>query len=141
MNFTPHCFESYFGVKFKQALFYVKAVGTAALQPCPDGFGLLFVPRFVEQGEHILLVGLYARLVERVDSQNVAADAACLLEEVEQTADALFVQSGNDDAYVGHAAVDVGKLCAQFSHFVHFVHTFAGEEIQTIEVLCVGGNF
>lgn len=60
---------------------YLQVVNPA-LQSCLNGFGFLLVTRFVEQGEHVLLVGLYARLVERIDSQNVAADAACLLEEV-----------------------------------------------------------
>ena len=58
-----------------------------ALQPCLDGFRSLFVAGFVQQGEHILLVRLHAGLVERIDAEDVAADAAGALEEVEQRAD------------------------------------------------------
>ncbi len=49
-----------------------------------DGFGLLFVTRFFEKREHILLVCFYTRLVERIYSENVCADSAGELKEVEQ---------------------------------------------------------
>ena len=74
------------------------------------------------------------RLVERIDSQNITADTASYFEEVEQTSDAFFIQCRDNDAHVGYAAVNVGKLCAQFSHLVHFVHVLACQEVQSVEV-------
>ena len=41
----------------------------------------LLIPRFAEQCEHIFLVRLYARLVKRVDTQQIAADTAGLFEK------------------------------------------------------------
>ena len=76
----------------------------------------------------------HPRLVERIDSQNITADTASYFKEVEQTSDAFFIQCRDNDAHVGYAAVNVGKLCAQFSHLVHFVHVLACQEVQSVEV-------
>ncbi len=44
------------------------AVGGGLLQSLLNHFGLLLVARFFEQGEHVLLVRLDTRLVERIDA-------------------------------------------------------------------------
>ena len=46
------------------------------LQALGEGSALLLVAGLVEQGEHVALVGLHARLVVRVDTEHVAAHAA-----------------------------------------------------------------
>lgn len=109
-------------------------------QSCLDGFGFLFVTRLVQQGEHILLVGFHTRLVERINPQQVAADAACFLKEVQQSAETFLVQCGDHDAHVGYATVYVSQLCAEFRHLVHLVHVLSGEEVQTVEVGFVRRN-
>ena len=60
-----------------------------------DGRGLLLVARFLQQSEHVALVGLDTRLIERVDPENIATDATGGLEEVDQRAQSVFVQCGN----------------------------------------------
>lgn len=104
------------------------------LQSCADRFGFSFVTRLVEQGKHILLVSLYTRLVEGIDTQQVTADAASLFKEVEQAADAFLGQCGYRDAHVGYATVYVSQLSAQFGHFVDFIHTLACQEVQAVQV-------
>ena len=61
-------------------------------------------------GEHIFLVRLHAGLVERVYAEDVTADAAGLLEEVEQRTDGVCVDCGNFDADVGHPAIDLANF-------------------------------
>ena len=45
------------------------------------------VSGLAEQREHVLLIALNTRLVERVHAEEIAGDGAGLLEEVEQGAD------------------------------------------------------
>ena len=79
-------------------------------------------------------------MVEGIHAQDVAADAASLLEEVEQATDAFLVQGGDGEAQVGHAAVHVGQLGAELGHLVHLVHVLAGQEVQAVQVLFVRGH-
>ena len=105
-----------------------------------DSFRFFLVAGFVEQGEHILLVRLHARLVERIDTEDVTGYTAGTLEEVNELTDVILVQALEADMYVRYTAIDVCQTCAEFSHLVDFVHTLAGEEVQTIEVLAVAGD-
>ena len=41
-----------------------------------DGFSFFFIAGFFEESEHVALVGFHAGLVEGVDAEDVAADAA-----------------------------------------------------------------
>ena len=41
---------------------------------------------------------------------------------------------------IGHTAIDVRELGTEFCHLVHFVYAFAGEEIESVEVLFVHRN-
>ena len=66
-----------------------------------------------KKGEHILFVSLHAGLVEGVDAQKIAADAAGFLEEVDEIAEAVFVHALGTDYKVGHVAVRVGKESAR----------------------------
>ena len=88
------------------------------LESCLDSFRGLFIARLVQQSEHVLLVGFHARLVEGIHTQDVAADAASLFEEVKQTADAFLVEGRDGEAQVGHATVHVGQLGTKLSHLV-----------------------
>ena len=49
-----------------------------------DGGSVGFVAGLFEQGEHVALVGFYAGLVEGVDAEEIAADAHCFLEEIDE---------------------------------------------------------
>ena len=110
------------------------------LQAGAEGGRLGFVAGLVEQGEHVFLVGLDAGLVEGIHAEQQAADAAGALEEVEELAEVVLVELRQGDFQVGHAAVHVGELGAEFGHFVHFVHALAGQEVEAVEVLLVGGD-
>lgn len=79
-----------------------------------DGFALCLVAWLVEQCEHILLVGLYSRLVEWVHAEDVAADAARFLEEIDDFAEAALCERAEGDVNVGHSAVYVGDYGAEF---------------------------
>ena len=96
---------------------------------------LCFVSRFAEKGEHILLVSLYAGLVERIDSEQVGRNAAGELEEVEDGAEIVLVYLFYSDLDLGYAAVDVGKLGAEGCHCVAMLHVLAGKVVQLVQVL------
>ena len=80
-------------------------------------------------------------MVERIHAQQIAANAASLFEEVQQTADVVFAQFWKNDAHVGYTAVYVSQLSSQFGHFVHFVHPFAGKEVQAVQISFIERNF
>ena len=63
------------------------------LESCSQSIGLSLVAWLAEEGEHVLLVGLDARLVERIDAEHVAADTAGLLEEIEEGSEVVFVDA------------------------------------------------
>ena len=88
----------------------VHAQTVALFQPLPDRLRLGLVAGFLQQGEHILLIGLDTRLIEGIHPQQVAADTARLLEEIEQCAQCVRRNLGNFDAEVGNAAVDYLKV-------------------------------
>ena len=52
-----------------------------------NSLGICLIARLVKQGKHVLLVGLYTRLVEWVNTQYVTADATANLKEVDELAD------------------------------------------------------
>ena len=106
-----------------------------------DSLRLLLVSRLVEQGEHVLLVRLDARLVERIDFQHIAADAAGFFEEVEELADVVLVDFREGNLEVGHTAIDVGELRAEFGHLVHLIDVLAGHEVEAVQVGVVGRNY
>ena len=54
---------------------------------------LSLVSRLAEEGEHVLLVCLHTRLVERIHAKDVSADSACLLEEVEEGSEVMLVDA------------------------------------------------
>ena len=54
------------------------------LESCSEGLCLLLVSWLAKKSEHVLLVSLNARLVERIHTENITADTASLLEEIEE---------------------------------------------------------
>ena len=54
------------------------------LQSLKQRLSRFLIARFAKQCKHIFLVALYARLVERIDTQKVSADAAGKFEEIEE---------------------------------------------------------
>ena len=105
-----------------------------------DSLALSLISWFVEQCKHVLLVCLYSRLVERVNSEDIAADAATNLEEVDELAEIILVEFGHRDADVRHTTVNVCKACAEFCHLVDIIHALASEEVQTVKVLLIIGE-
>lgn len=74
---------------------------------CLDGFGFFFVARFFEQGKHVFLVCLNAGLVEWVHSEDISADAAGSLEEIDELSESSRTDIREDYAHNGHSAVDM----------------------------------
>ena len=54
------------------------------LKSCFDGFAFSLVAGFVEQSEHIFLVGFHTWLIERIDTEQISANAAGALKEINQ---------------------------------------------------------
>ena len=74
-----------------------------------DGSGFCFVARFVEQSKHVLLVCLYARLVEWIDTQDIARDTARTLKEIEQLSDIVFVEFRQCDLHIWYTTINMRK--------------------------------
>ena len=102
-----------------------------------DSLAVFLVSWFVEQGEHILLVCLYAGLVERIHAKGVSTYAAGELEEIEQTAKDLGIDMVDRNLYLRHAAIDVGKFGAQLCHGATMLYMLACKEVKLIKVLLV----
>ena len=75
----------------------------------------LFRAGLAQHAEHVLLVGLHARLVEGIDPGHVAGDRAGQLEEADQGGKALFVALLDLDHEARHAALDVRGLAKRNS--------------------------
>ena len=105
-----------------------------------DGLGLLFEARLLEKGEHILLVSLYSRLVERIHSESVSADATCELEEIEQVAEGLLIDPLDGNLELWNTAVNVGKLCSELSHRVAVFNVLSCKVIQLVKILLVAAD-
>jgi len=63
------------------------------LESCLKSGSHLLITRLTEKSEHVLLVSLHARLIERIHAENVSADAACLLEEIEESTEVVLVHT------------------------------------------------
>lgn len=105
-----------------------------------DGFGFFFVAGFCEEGEHVALVGLDTGLVEGVHTEDVAADTASLLKEVDELTEVFLFESRKCDEDVGNTAIDVCETCAEFRHLVYFVDMLAGDIVESVEVSLVRWN-
>lgn len=83
----PALFALNFHLDFKNLfyffLFSLKIHFTFFLQPFHENFPLCLVARLAKKGKHILLVALDARLVEGIHTQNISADTAGKLKEIE----------------------------------------------------------
>ncbi len=64
------------------------------LQPGLQGGLHILVAGLAQQGEHVLFIGLHAGLVEGIDLQQIAGQAAHILEEVDQIAHAVLADLG-----------------------------------------------
>ena len=62
-----------------------------------------FIAGLAQQGEHVLLIGLHAGLVKGIHVQQIAAQAAGILEEVDQLAQGMGVLAAGLDDDVGYA--------------------------------------
>ena len=73
-----------------------KAVLPASLRDVVPS--LIRVTGLAEQAEHVLFVGFYARLVERIHAKGVSTDTTGELEEVYQLTQDVFVNSRQRDS-------------------------------------------
>ena len=104
--------------------------GVHTLDSLEDFLGLSLVTGLAKKGEHVLLVGLNSGLVERIDSEQVGADAARKLEEIEQSTEVVLVYLLDSYLELRNTAVDMGDLYAELSHRVAMLYVLAGEEVE-----------
>ena len=76
-------------------------------QSALDGLRLSLVARFAQQCKHILLVGLYTRLIEGIDFEEQTAHAAGTLKEIDELTEVILIELRHDDADVRHSAIHV----------------------------------
>src|SRR3712207_1941749 len=107
------------------------------LQSLAYCLALCLITGLVKQGKHILLIGLYTRLIEGINLLKQAADTASYLKEVDELAKIVCRKFGNVDENVRYSTVHMGHASAKFGHFIDFIHTFSGEEVKPIEVLFI----
>src|SRR3712207_4024464 len=131
------------------------ALGRKCPKPCFSKYRLIFsfsmyllqsltyclafslITGLVEQGKHILLVGLYTRLIEGVDLLEQAADTASYLKEVDKLAEVICGKFRNADENIGYSAIHMGHASTELGHFVDLIHTLSGEEVEPVEVLFI----
>ena len=69
-----------------------------------NSFGLLLVAGLTEEGKHILLVSFHTRLVEGIDTKEVAMNTAAKFEEVDELAEVVGVEAVNSYTNIRNAA-------------------------------------
>ena len=104
---------------------------------CLDSSSLCLVAWLLEKSEHILLVSLYAWLVECVDTEELTRDATSNLEEVDELTVVVSIETLDRDEDVRNTTVDVCETCAELSILVNLVDALASKEVKTVEVLLV----
>lgn len=97
--------------------------------------------RFAQKFKHIFFVCFYARLIERINTQHVAGDAAGFLKEVDELAEIVLVDSAHANVDYGHASVVVGHLCALGGFLVDLVDAFPGYVVETVEIIPILGDY
>ena len=66
-------------------------------EPCLQLRLVGLIARFAQEGVHILLIGLPARLVEGIDPQQIAGQAAGILKEIDQFPHRTLVPAGGPE--------------------------------------------
>lgn len=93
-----------------------------------SGF-LVLITRLAQQGEHILFIALYARLVKGIDAHQIAGNSAGLFKEINQITQLKFSGLLHMQHHAGSAAVSMGQHRALKGLFVNIGHGAAGQEI------------
>ena len=99
-----------------------------------NSFGFFFVSGLGEESKHVTFVVFHARLVERINAENVSADTASLFKEVNKLTDAVFTKGINSDADVRNATIDVCDACAKLRHLVDLINTTRCNVIESVKV-------
>ena len=73
-----------------------------------SGF-LVLITRLAQQGEHILFIALYARLVKGIDAHQIAGNSAGLFKEINQITQLKFSGFLHMQHHAGSAAVSMGQ--------------------------------
>ena len=107
-------------------------------ESCLESRLLILVAGLAEQGEHILLVAFDAGLVEGIDAEQIAGDRACLLKEVDQITEVVFIHLIDGENDIGNAAVVVRQYGTLKRLAVDEFHRLAGQEVQTVHILGIG---
>ena len=88
-----------------------------------------------EKSEHILLIGFHTGLVEGIDFQHVAADAAGEFKEVEQLAQRAGIHLGAAQHHGGGAAVVVSCQSSPEGHLAPEAHGLASQIVEIVTVI------
>ena len=105
------------------------------LESCSEGLCLLLVSWLAQKSEHVLLVSLNARLIKRIHTENITADTASLLEEIEEGSEVVLVDALDAERELRHTTVDVSELCSELCHRVALLNMLACEEVKAVKVL------
>ena len=88
-----------------------------------------------QESKHVLLIGLHAGLVEGVDLQHVAADAAGELKEIEELAQSAGIHLGAAQDHGRSAAVVVSGQGALAGHLTDKAQGLASQIVQGVAVV------
>ena len=92
------------------------------------------IPAF-QEGRHILLVGLYSRLVERIESEDIGAYSTGILKELEKTSEVIGTEFFNAYLKLGYSSVYVSQFCTQLGHCVAMLYMLTCKIVELVKVL------
>ena len=95
----------------------------------------LLIAFFAEQSEHILLVCLDAWLIEGIYAEQIAGDAAGLLEEVNEVAEVPFIRAVDLEHDIRRAAVNVREQRALICLGVDELNALARKVVQAVDIV------
>ena len=102
--------------------------------------GLSLVTRLAKEGEHILLVCLHTRLIERIDAKGVCTHATGKLKEVEDGAKSLLIDAFDAHLDLRHATVNVGKFGSELGHCIAMFHPLACKIVELVKILLIAAD-
>ena len=86
-----------------------------------DSLRLLLVAWLLQKSEHVLLVSLHTRLVERIDSQHISAYSTRILEELEEASDIVGTEILNRHLELRDTAINMGGILGNIGGVIFFI--------------------
>ena len=104
------------------------------LQSLQQFFSFFLIARLSKKCKHVFLVALNARLVERIDTQYVAAHAACKLEEVEQLTKIELILLRDLYHQVRYISIRMCKDCSVHCALIYEINGLACQIVQAVQI-------